>query len=93
MAWIRTVPLEEADEALQKAMADQQALYPVEYSQPVQELDQGLPGIVASHTLIPKALYHAFGTFGALMSPELPLSRRQHEMIATMVSLVNKCHY
>ena len=61
--------------------------------QPVQELDQGLPGIVASHTLIPQALHHAFATFGALMSPELPLSRRQHEMIATMVSLTNKCHY
>jgi len=28
-----------------------------------------------------------------LMSPELPLERRQHEMIATMVSLTNRCHY
>jgi len=43
MAWIRTVPMEEADESVLKAMADQRALYPVEYSQPVQELDQGLP--------------------------------------------------
>jgi hypothetical protein len=93
MAWIRTVPLEDADDHLQRALADQRTLYPVEYAQPVQELDQGLPGIVASHTLIPQALYHAFATFGSLMSPDLPLSRRQHEMIATMVSLTNKCHY
>jgi hypothetical protein len=93
MAWIRTIGMEEADESVLKAMADQRALYPVEYAQPVQELDQGLPGIVASHTLIPQALYHAFATFGALMSPELPLQRRQHEMIATMVSVTNKCHY
>jgi hypothetical protein len=93
MAWIRTVSLEEADESVLKAMADQRALYPPEYAKPVQELDQGLPGIVASHTLIPTALYHAFATFGALMSPELPLERRQHEMIATMVSLTNRCHY
>jgi hypothetical protein len=93
MAWIRTISLEDADDQLKKAMADQRALYPVEYAQPVQELDQGLPGIVASHTLIPQALHHAFSAFGALMSPELPLSRRQHEMIATMVSLTNKCHY
>jgi hypothetical protein len=93
MAWIRTIALEDADENVLKAMADQRALYPVEYAAPVQELDQGLPGIVASHTLIPSALYHAFSTFGALMSPELPLARRQHEMIATMVSLTNKCHY
>jgi hypothetical protein len=93
MAWIRTISLEDADDQLKKAMADQRVLYPVEYAQPVQELDQGLPGIVASHTLIPQALHHAFSAFGALMSPELPLSRRQHEMIATMVSLTNKCHY
>jgi hypothetical protein len=93
MAWIRTTPLEGEDELVQKAMTDQRVLYPVEYAQPVQELDQGLPGIVASHTLIPQAMYHAFATFGSLMSPDLPLSRREHEMIATMVSLTNKCHY
>jgi hypothetical protein len=93
MPWIRTVSLDDADEKVLEAMAGQRTLYPPEYSQPVQELDQGLPGIVASHTLIPEALYHAFATFGALLSPELPLQRRQHEMIATMVSLTNKCHY
>jgi AhpD family alkylhydroperoxidase len=27
------------------------------------------------------------------MSPELPLERRQHEMIATMVSVTNRCVY
>jgi hypothetical protein len=93
MPWIRTLSLDDADDKVLEAMAQQRALYPQEYAQPVQELDQGLPGIVASHTLIPEALYHAFATFGALMSPELPLQRRQHEMIATMVSLTNKCHY
>jgi hypothetical protein len=93
MAWIRTTPLEGEEDAVQKAMTDQRHLYPQEYAQPVQELDEGLPGIVASHTLIPQALYHAFATFGSLMSPDLPLQRRQHEMIATMVSLTNKCHY
>jgi hypothetical protein len=49
--------------------------------------------IVESHSLIPEALYHAFATFGALMSPELPLSRRQHEMITTLVSVTNRCVY
>jgi hypothetical protein len=93
MPWIRTLTLDDADDKVLEAMAKQRTLYPQEYAQPVQELDQGLPGIVASHTLIPEALYHAFATFGALMSPELPLQRRQHEMIATMVSLTNKCHY
>ncbi len=93
MTWIRTLSHDDAGADVLEAMARQRALYPPEYAEPVHELDQGLPGIVASHTLIPEALYHAFSTFGALMSPDLPLSRRQHEMIATMVSLTNKCHY
>jgi len=28
-----------------------------------------------------------------LMSPDLPLSRREHEMITTMVSETNRCKY
>ncbi len=93
MSWIRTIPLDEFDERLQKALAGQRMLYPDEYAEPVKTLDEGLPGIVAAHTLIPDALYHAFATFGCLMSPDLPLERRQHEMIATVVSLTNGCHY
>lgn len=47
--------------------------------------DGGPSQIVASHSLIPEALYHAFATFGTLMSPDLPLTRRQHQMITTLV--------
>jgi hypothetical protein len=93
MVWIRTTPLEGEDDEVLAAVTNERKLYPPEYAQPVQELDNGLPGIVASHSLIPQALYHAFSTFGSLMAPDLPLNRRQHEMIATMVSLTNKCHY
>jgi hypothetical protein len=50
-------------------------------------------GISASHTLIPDALYHSFSTYGVLLSADLPLNRSQHEMIATMVSVTNRCHY
>jgi len=28
-----------------------------------------------------------------LMAPELPLTRRQHEMITTVVSVTNRCRY
>ena len=93
MAWIKTVPLAEADEKLLKAMEAQKALYPIEYATPVHPSDGGGAQIVASHTLIPDALYHAFATFGVLMSPQLPLSRRQHEIITTMVSVTNRCVY
>ena len=94
MTWIRTVPISEADEKLAKAMEDQKALYPKEYATPTHPVPEGEAAqIVASHSLIPEALYHAFSTFGVLMSPELPLERRQHEMIATMVSVTNRCVY
>ena len=93
MTWIRTIPSPEADERLRKAMEAQRALYPKEYATPVHPVEGGSSEIVASHSLIPDALYHAFSTFGALMSPELPLTRRQHEMIATMVSVTNRCIY
>ena len=93
MTWIRTIPLSEADEKLRNAIEGQRALYPKEYATPVQPTADGASGIVASHTLIPDALYHAFSTFGVLMSPELPLTRPQHEMITTMVSVTNRCRY
>ena len=93
MTWIKTVPYDEADERLRHAMKAQRELYPEEYATPVHPDASGASSIVGSHTLIPDALYHAFSTFGALMSPDLPLERRQHEMIATMVSVTNRCVY
>jgi uncharacterized peroxidase-related enzyme len=93
MAWIRTIAAGDADAELEAAMAAQHALYPAEYDGPIPGIDADMPGIVAAHTLIPQALHHAFATFGALMAPDLPLSRRDHEMIALMVSLTNRCRY
>ena len=93
MTWIKTIPLSEASRELIEAMEKQKTLYPVEYATPVQPTPDGPAAIVASHSLIPEALFHAFATFGVLMSPELPLSRRQQEMITTRVSVLNRCHY
>jgi hypothetical protein len=94
MTWIKTIPFEEADEKLRGALEAQRDLYPIEYATPVQMSPDGeTAGIVASHSLIPDALFHAFATFGVLMSPDLPLTRRQHEMITTVVSVTNRCHY
>ena len=93
MTWIRTIPMAEADEKLRQAIEAQKALYPKEYATPVHPTGDGTSGIVASHSLIPEALHHAFSTFGVLMSPDLPLTRAQHEMITTMVSVTNRCRY
>jgi len=82
------------DDRVKSAIEAQRKLYPIEYATPVHPVSGGeTSGIVASHTLIPDALFHAFSTFGALMSPELPLSRSQHDMITTVVSVTNRCHY
>jgi hypothetical protein len=93
MTWIKTIPQSEADKKLLEAIESERAFYPKEYAVPVHPDPSGASSIVGSHTLIPDALYHAFSTFGALMSPDLPLQRRQHEMIATMVSVTNRCKY
>ena len=93
MPWIKTIAPSQGDEKLQQARLKQRELYPIEYATPVPAVDTDAPGIVASHTLIPAALNHAFSTFGVLLAPDLPLKREQHEMIATMVSLINRCHY
>lgn len=92
MTWIQTAdplvpgPVRDACQGYMK-------LYPKEYAQPSQP---GIPPegrIGASHALMPQALYHAFATFGAAMDPALPLRRRDHEMIATVVSVANRCRY
>ena len=93
MAWIKTIPLKEADGELLEMMMKQRELYPAEYAASTAEQTGTEESIVESHTLIPNALFHAFSTFGVLMSPDLPLDRRQHEMIATMVSVTNDCFY
>ena len=66
MTWIKTVPMAEADEQLRKAIEAQKALYPIEYETPVHPTD-GASEIVASHSLMPQALYHAFAAFGAMI--------------------------
>ena len=93
MTWIRTIPLSEADDELRRAAEEQRSLYPIEYATPVHPAEGGGAQIVESHSLIPQALYHAFATFGVLMSPDLPLPRRHHEMITTVVSVTNRCVY
>ena len=93
VTWIKTVSMDD-DDRVKSAMEAQRKLYPIEYATPVHPVNDGATsGIVASHTLLPDVLFHAFSTFGALMSPDLPLKRHQHEMIATMVSVTNHCHY
>ena len=93
MTWIKTISMED-DERVKAAIEAERKLYPPEYATPVPAVNHGFEAsIVGSHTLLPDVLFHAFSAFGAMMAPELPLQRRQHEMIAAMVSITNRCHY
>ena len=93
MTWIKTLRMDE-DERVKKAIEDERKLYPAEYRTPAPTVDRGeAESITASHSLIPDALYHSFSAFAVMLSPDLPLKRHQHEMIATIVSVTNRCHY
>lgn len=93
MTWIKTIS-PQTDQSLLDLMQQTRALYPPEYEAPVPAIDEGQGGgVMMSHTLIPKAMHHAFGLLGVLMQPDLPLARRHHEMIATVVSAANRCFY
>jgi hypothetical protein len=93
MTWIKTLRMDE-DDLVKRAIESERQLYPAEYRTPAPAVDNGeADSITASHSLIPEALYHSFSAFGAMLSPDLPLGRHQHEMIATVVSVTNRCHY
>jgi hypothetical protein len=63
MTWIKTIPYSEADEKLRDAIDRQRKLYPRSTaSRPASPDEAG--SIVASHSLIPDASFHAFATFG-----------------------------
>jgi alkylhydroperoxidase family enzyme len=93
MTWIKTFDPVAEPGPLRDAFLAQATLYPREYAQSAQPDLAPEARITASHSLIPDALYHAFATFGAAMHPSLPLERRHHEMIATVVSVTNRCRY
>lgn len=93
MAWIKTIKPHEAGQDLQRILMTMRTAFPSEYATPAEKASKSGESIVDSHTLIPDALHHAFMTMSALMKDELPLERRHHEMIATVVSDANDCHY
>jgi len=97
MTWIRTVPPDQADDALRGIYQSVGALYPREYdAEPIPSLtrpDGGSDSVVGAHSLIPEAMRHMMSGLAVLLQPHLPLTRRQHEMIAAVVSVQNQCFY
>jgi len=96
MTWIKTIPPDAADPQLRAVYEAIYRLYPADYMAEVPAVrrpDGGSDSITAAHSLIPQAMRHLMSAFGVLLSADLPLSRRQHEMITTVVSALSRCFY
>lgn len=99
MTWIETHKPTPAHPRLGAAMAEALRGYPEEYT-PAREAEARVDdpacrrdSITGAHTLFPEVLRHMFAGYREMMSPDLPLGRRQQEMIAATVSILNRCHY
>jgi hypothetical protein len=96
MTWIRTIPPQEADPELRRVYETLRGLYPAEYhtqNEALRRPDGSLDSIVAAHSLLPNAMFHVMSAHAALIQPAMPLTRRQQEMISTVVSALNSCFY
>jgi hypothetical protein len=96
MTWIKTIGPSDAGPDLRAVYEVIGALYPVEYGPPVASVmrpDGTSDSITQAHSLIPEAMRHMMSGLAVLLQPGLPLTRRQHEMIATVVSARNRCFY
>ena len=96
VTWIRTAGRAEADGELKRCYEAIYGLYPGEYGEDVASLvrsDGSVDSITAAHSLIPQAMLHAMSAFGVLLASDLPLTRRQQEMICALVSAQNSCFY
>jgi hypothetical protein len=97
MTWIQHTPYEKAGPELRRIYDAVRSLYPPEYGgEAIPSLvrpDGASDSVVAAHSLIPEAMRHLMSGLGVLLQPNLPLTRRQHEMIASVVSVGNRCFY
>lgn len=90
MAWIKTIGFKDP-EMTPELMAAYQAAgsaLPPEYMG-----GDDAANIVKSHSLDPEALRTAFSAGLHLINGPSPLSRRDREMINTVVSAANRCFY
>ena len=81
MAWIRMIDEDDARGSLRE-------LY-----ERMTEPWGGVDHILKVHSLNPASLRGHFELYKTLMRGRSPLTRTQREMIAVVVSAVNRCHY
>jgi alkylhydroperoxidase family enzyme len=81
MAWIKVIHEQEADGELR-----------ARYSE-LTEPRGGVDNIMKIHSLNPPSLSGHFGFYRTLMRGRSDLTRVQREMIAVVVSALNRCRY
>ena len=81
MPWIRTIPVDEAEGRLRKT-----------YDAALRRAGR-VYGIVRSMSIEPSILDASMGLYRAVMFAPSGLERRQRELLATVVSRINDCHY
>ncbi len=81
-AWIEVIPEQGAEGELK-------ALYEQEFDSE----KQGTDNILAVHSLNPPTLRAHADLYHTVMHSKSPLSRSEREMVAVVVSAINKCHY
>lgn len=81
MPWIRTISISEATGRLARS-----------YEAAVARAGRVF-GIVRAQSLAPAVLDASLGLYQKIMYAPEGLSRRQREMVATIVSRANDCHY
>jgi len=81
VAWIEMIPEDRADGRL------------AELYRKLAEPWGGVDHILKIHSLNPRSLDGHYELYKTLMRGRSPLSRAQREMIAVVVSAINRCHY
>src|SRR5437588_12534943 len=97
MTWIKTIEAGDAGPELRRIYDAIYSLYPPEYGGPplasLLRPDGKSGSIVAAHSLIPEAMRHMMSGLAVTLPPGLPLTRRQHELIATVASARHRRFY
>jgi alkylhydroperoxidase family enzyme len=81
MAWIEKVPIDEADGLLKRV-----------FEAAIKRAGKVFQ-ILHVQSQNPKTLQAGIGLYSSIMHGESPLTRAQREMLATVVSHKNDCHY
>ncbi len=81
MAWVRQIPEEDATGLLEKIYAD------------AKKRAGRVFNILKVQSLNPPTLRASMGLYMQTTQAESPVSRALREMIATVVSKTNECHY